>query len=405
MRETTKIILQLHQILRVPCKMNLMIDPHHIWNVIYNARSNKSHPPTSPNTAPATQNEYHDWSASHMKRHLQRAEKQESSSNFTKYCACHAKRISWLIRVTYETSVTMRGATGMTLQPHQLLRLPRKMNLMMDSDHIWNVIYNARSKSQHPPTSPNTAPAMQNECHMMDPHPIWNVIYNARSNSQHPPTSPNTAPATQNDSPTSDRNLMKTAETSFTMRDRSENDPSMIREWSDHKLAHRNPPRHRGYFSHSPGADSIENYNVSRSGYHSKFHQMLRLPRKVTHELHQMLRLPRKMNLMMDSDHIMKRYLQCAEQKSTPSNLTKYCACHAKWMSWWIHIPYETLFTMRGATVNTLQPHQILRLPRKMTAQHLTEIWWKQLKRHFQCATDPTMIRAWSEHDPRMIRP
>ena len=31
--------------------MNLMIDPHHIWNVIYNARSNRSHPPTSPNTA------------------------------------------------------------------------------------------------------------------------------------------------------------------------------------------------------------------------------------------------------------------------------------------------------------------------------------------------------------------
>ena len=33
-----------------------MIDPHHIWNVIYNARSNRHQPPTSPNTAPATQN-------------------------------------------------------------------------------------------------------------------------------------------------------------------------------------------------------------------------------------------------------------------------------------------------------------------------------------------------------------
>ena len=45
-----------------------------------------------------------------MKRHLQCAEQQESSSNVTKYCACHAKRISWLIRITFETSVTMRGA-------------------------------------------------------------------------------------------------------------------------------------------------------------------------------------------------------------------------------------------------------------------------------------------------------
>ena len=36
-------------------KRNLLIDLHHVWNVIYNARSNKCQPPTSPNTAPATQ--------------------------------------------------------------------------------------------------------------------------------------------------------------------------------------------------------------------------------------------------------------------------------------------------------------------------------------------------------------
>ena len=29
----------------------------------------------------------------------------------------------------------------------------------------------------------------------------------------------------------------------------------------------------------------------------------------------------------------------------------------------------------------------------------------KHLKPHLQCGTDPTMIRTWSEHDPRMIRP
>ena len=27
----------------------------------------------------------------------------------------------------------------------------------------------------------------------------------------------------------------------------------------------------------------------------------------------------------------MKRHLQCAEQQVSPSNLTKYCACHEKW--------------------------------------------------------------------------
>ena len=133
-----------------------------LGNVIYHARSSKSHPPTSPNTAPGTQNECHDWSCSHMKRYFQCAEQQESPANFTKYCAWHAKWMSWLILVTYETSFTMRGATGITLQPHQILRLPRKMNVMIDPAHVWNVIYNARSKRHHPATSPNTAPATQN---------------------------------------------------------------------------------------------------------------------------------------------------------------------------------------------------------------------------------------------------
>ena len=123
MRGASKVTLVLHQILCLPREMRLMIDPPHIRNLNCNARSNKSQPltspntapatqntshdwsashmkphlqcteqksqpPTSPNTAPATQNESHDWSASHMKPHLQCTEQQESASNFT-YCACH----------------------------------------------------------------------------------------------------------------------------------------------------------------------------------------------------------------------------------------------------------------------------------------------------------------------------
>ena len=64
---------------------------HTLWNVISNAHSYSQHPPTSPNTAPATQNESQDCSASHMKRYLQCAEQQSTPSNLTKYCACHAK--------------------------------------------------------------------------------------------------------------------------------------------------------------------------------------------------------------------------------------------------------------------------------------------------------------------------
>ena len=122
MRGATGITLQPHQILHLPRKMTLMID-------------------------------------------VQCAEQQISSSNITKCCACHAKWLASSILVTYETLFTMRGGTGITRQPHQILRLPRKMTLMIDLRHIWNVIYNARSNRHHPPTSPNTTPATQNDSH------------------------------------------------------------------------------------------------------------------------------------------------------------------------------------------------------------------------------------------------
>ena len=96
----------------------------------------------------------------------------------------------------------------------------------------------------------------------------------------------------------------------------------------------------------------------------------------------------------------MKRHLQCAEQQDSPPNVTKYCACHAKWLSCLILLTYETSFAMCGATRVTLQLHQILRLPRKIAPQNLIEICWKQMKRHLYIAGP---IRAWSEHDPTMI--
>ena len=130
-----------------------------------------------------------------MKRHLQCAEQQVSRSNLTKYCACHAERLTYLLIITYETSFTMRGTTGVTIQPHQILRLPRKMTGLLYRPDIWNVISNARS----------------NRCHY--------------------PTSPNTAPATKNDNARFQRKSPKTGETSFPMRGRSDHDPTMIRPW------------------------------------------------------------------------------------------------------------------------------------------------------------------------------
>ena len=183
MRGVTSVIVQTHQILRLPRKMNLMIDPCHTWNAIYNARTNTCHCPNSPNTAPATKNESHDWSLSQMKRYLQCTEQQVSLSKLTEYCTCHAK---WLSKI---------------------------------SDKF-----------------------LENS---------WDVISNARP----------------------------------------------IRDRSDHETVVRNPPRNRGYFSRPPRAFCIEKYNISRSGYHSKFHWILRLPRKMTLQLHQILHLPRKIDL------------------------------------------------------------------------------------------------------------
>ena len=72
-------------------------------------QSNRCHPPTSPNTAPAAKNDFHEWSSSHMKRYLQCAEQQVSSSNITEYCDCHAK---WPSKIwqefLHEASFTMR---------------------------------------------------------------------------------------------------------------------------------------------------------------------------------------------------------------------------------------------------------------------------------------------------------
>ena len=183
-----------------------------------------------------------------MKRHLQCAEQQVSRSNLTKYCACHAERLTYLVLIAYETSFTLRGATDVTSQPHQILRLSRRKTHILSPHRIWNVIYSARSNRCHEPTSPNrfslvsaktydllkhllsdllylvlityetsftvrraTGVTIQphqilrlsrRKTHILSPHRIWNVIYTARSNRCHEPTSPNTAPVTQKDSHT-----------------------------------------------------------------------------------------------------------------------------------------------------------------------------------------------------------
>ena len=113
-----------------------------------------------------------------------------------------------------------------TLELHQILPLPRKVTL--DLHQVLRLSQKVTLDLHR------ILPLPRKVTRIVHPRDIWTLIYNARSNQCLPPNSPNTAPATQNDHLTCGRNLRKTGETSFPMRGRSENDPSMIREWSDH---------------------------------------------------------------------------------------------------------------------------------------------------------------------------
>ena len=211
MRGATRVSLQLQQVLRLPHKMTLMTDPCHTWNAFYNARSNKCHCPNSPNTAPATKNESHDWPLSHMKRYLQCAEQQVSLSKLTKCCACHEKWISSLILFPHETLFTMRGAKSVIVQTHQILRLPRKMTVQNLKEICWKRMKRhfqcaadprmIRPWSDHETVSPQ--PASQPRLPFTPTTSIlyWKIQHFALRLSFQ--ISPNTAPATKSDTRTS----------------------------------------------------------------------------------------------------------------------------------------------------------------------------------------------------------
>ena len=347
-----------------------------------------------------------------MKRHLQCAEQQVSSTNVTKYCACHEKWLASLILVTYETSFTMRGATGITLQPHQILRLPRKMTLMIDVRHTWHVIYNARSNRSHPPTSPNAAPATQNDSHHLS---VWHMKRYLQC-AEEQASSANLTKYCACHAKWLASSILVTYETSFPMRGATGislqpdqilrlprkiapqkqrkmrrkqlkrqfqcgDDSSMIRAWSDHDPTMNSSSRTR------PFAEVT--FRASETHFVLKI-TTFRAP-AIYPDFTEYCACHEKWH----SD--ITKYCACHEKWH--SDITKYCACHVKWLSWLMSVTYETSFPMRGATGISLQPDQILRLPRKIAPQKQRKMRRKQLKRQFQCGDDSSMIRPWSDHE------
>ena len=57
-------------------------------------------------------------------------------SSITLYYKVLLRYYKVLLRYYFETSFTMRGTTGITLTPHQILRLPPKMNVIRYPRHI-----------------------------------------------------------------------------------------------------------------------------------------------------------------------------------------------------------------------------------------------------------------------------
>ena len=289
-----------------------------------------------------------------MEPHFQCAEQQVSPSKLTGYCACHTKRFTFWVLITYETSFPMRGATGVTIKPHQILRLSHK------------------------------------KPHILRRHHIWNLISNARSNWCHYPTSPNTAPATKNDTARFQRKSPKTGETSFPMRGRSEHDPSMIRPWK-RKQQPASPPRllfelttsifywkiqrfaPNLTFKPSPNTAPAtkSDTSTSRSTAPATKSDTWTSPSTAPATKSDTWTSPNTAPVTQKDSHSessshMKPHFQCAEQLVSLSNLTKYCACHEKWHC---------------------------KISKKIS------------KNRWNVISNAGTIRAWSEHDPTMIRP
>ena len=285
MRRGTGVTIQPHQIVHLSRKMTRLLNPRHIWNLIYNARSNRCplQPPQILRLPQkiALQN-FRANVRNLMKRHFQcgadptmiRARNRQSATRLAPevtfrahhthicYCKIHhfapnltfkpspsaapatksdtidLHQILHLPRkVTLELHQVLHLSRKVTLELHQVLRLPRKVTVQLHQ--VLHLPRKVTLELHHVPR------LSRRKTHMLNPPHIWNLIYNARSNRCPPPTSANSAPATKNCIAKFQSKCPKPDETSFPMRGRSDHDPST-------KPSVRNPPRTRGYFSSSP---------------------------------------------------------------------------------------------------------------------------------------------------------
>ena len=153
--------------------------PGHTWNVRCNAQSSMFDRPKSPNTVPARTKDIPKSQRNLRKKNVAYSALSENGErmkpwfrnpprnrryssrppralcfekynipgsaiipNFIEYCAFRPRKV--------------------TLELHEILRLPRNVSDMVDLLHTWNVICHPRSNKFQPPSSANMIPTMKN---------------------------------------------------------------------------------------------------------------------------------------------------------------------------------------------------------------------------------------------------
>ena len=304
----------------------------------------------------------------HMKPHLHCAEQQESHCNIPKYRACHEKWLSWLILVTDEASFTLRGATGLALQRHQILRLPLKMTFRKLSKLIWetNLLKTAadasftvaddskmiRTWSDHDPSM-----KLQN----------WTRLF-----------------AELTFPPSATHFVLKI--TTLRFRLSISKFHQMLRLPRKVTLQHHQivcPPQKM-----IPMIDPGQTWNVQYNARSNRSHPPTS-PNIVP---------PTKNDFRIDPRIIWYVQYKGRSNRAHPPTSPKIVLATKNGFHDWSS--YETSFTstLRGATGVTFQRHQRLRLPQNMTFQNIRQIFRERMKRHLQWET----IQTWSENDPSM---
>ena len=164
----------------------------------------------------------------------------------------------------------------------------------------------------------------------------------------------------------------KTVETPFTMRNRSDHDPPMIRTWSEH-----DPTTH----------ETVSHPSHSR-GRSSRFGDALCM------EKHRVSCI-----CSLSKTHFVRDFLQNSIGNSSTST-----TCNPIYSEGTI-LELQITMQFHQQLIHQHHLHPIynagtirqLQITMEFCRPHMHE---KQLTPHLQCGTDPTMIRPWSEHDP-----